>query len=153
MAAIRQVKNQRLIMMTGLCIHTACIPALTNDSLSSVALCPHPLTLCELTACSVPAHVLAKQHIVCSCSLMQQRHESYIWRYIQSYGGSCLCALSQSADLAHSAVKGSGSKQRNVLSALVTHSLFHQHWRHLSRGIALRFPQPIMGSRYSGFTA
>lgn len=76
-------------------------------------------------------------------------------RHIQSYGGSCLCAHSQSADLAHGFVKGSSLRQRNVLSALVTHSLFHQRWHHLSRGIALRFPQPIMGSGHSccnGFT-
>lgn len=42
------------------------------------------------------------------------------------------------------------------LTALVTHSIFHQRWRHLNRGIALRISKPIMGNGHSccnGFMA
>lgn len=42
------------------------------------------------------------------------------------------------------------------LTALVTHSIFHQRWRHLNRGIALRISEPIMGNGHSccnSFTA
>lgn len=39
----------------------------------------------------------------------------------------------------------SGGMCRQCLAALVTHSPFHQSWRHSSRGTALRAPQPIVG--------
>lgn len=129
--AIRQVKNwKKKSYYEGRPVHTystACKLALTSGSFPALY-CYAPIKWCYMNwqharyqpmrwQCDALYAVVVsckKQHVSYGCCLQ--------WRYIQSCAGSCLCVLSQSADLAHYAVKGSGWKWRNVLSVLYSSS-------------------------------
>lgn len=70
------------------------------------------------------------------------------WRHIQSNAGSCLCALPsvcRPSTLCCQRMRAEGGGMCcQCLTALVTHSTFHQHCRHVNGGITFRIPQPIM---------
>lgn len=118
--------------MTRLYIHTACFGASTNDSLPALRHFAHMRW----------RHVCRQQAL---CQPMCWRCNADVAsRKRTEHGGSFTVNVRCS-----SSWKGPGIEKENVQSAVVTHWLFRQRWRHLSLSGVQRPSQLIMGHGHS----